>query len=252
MMRGLGEIAERLRRVTAQVFPGKRGGGSGVVWSADGLILTNAHVARSSELTVELWDGRRVAAEVMASDPARDLAAVRIRADGLEAAVPGDSEAVRPGEVVLAVGSPLGFAGALSTGVVHSVGRLPGMGRQSWIRANVRLAPGNSGGPLADAAGRVIGLNTAIVNGLGIAAPIAGALKLLRRRTLGVSLRPLPHGLALVAVDPSGPAARSSLRPGDVLLCSPDDLVDALESDGEVLRVRFLRGEKIREVAIAA
>jgi len=251
-MRGLGEVAERLRRSTAQIFAGDRGSGSGVVWSAGGLVVTNAHVARTPEVTVELWDGRRVPGQVLARDPRRDLASVRIAATGLEPARAGDSESVRPGEVVLAIGSPLGFAGALSTGVVHSVGQLAGMGKQRWIRADVRLAPGNSGGPLADSEGRVVGINTAIIHGLGVAAPSSGIAALLRRRSLGVTLQAAPQGLAILAVDPDGAAARSSLQAGDVLLCSADDLADALESDEDVLRLRFVRGARIREVAVAA
>src|SRR5215475_8693942 len=109
----------------------------------------------------------------------RDLAELKVGETGLPAATAGDSAAVRPGELVIAVGSPLGFAGALSTGVVHSIGPLPGMGRQSWIRAGVRLAPGNSGGPLANAQGQVIGINTAIDNGLGVAVPANAAVEFL-------------------------------------------------------------------------
>jgi serine protease Do len=251
-MQGIGEIGERLRRATARVSAGKRGFGSGVVWRPDGVIVTNAHVADRGAVEVELWDGRRFRGDVTAQDPRRDLAVVRVRAEGLEAASAGCSDAVRPGEVVLAVGNPMGFAGALSTGVVHSVGALPGMGKQRWIRADVRLAPGNSGGPLADTRGRVIGINTAVVNGLGVAAPVASVLALLRRRSLGVVLQPVRAGLAIVEVAPDGAAARSSLRPGDVLLCSPDDLTEALESGSDVVRLRFVRDARIREVAVAA
>jgi serine protease Do len=251
-MRGLEEIAERLRRVTAQIFAGDRGCGSGVVWSEDGVVVTNAHVARTAAVTVELSDGRRLPGEVTVRDPRRDLAVLKIDAKGLAAALPGDSEAVRPGEVVLAAGSPLGVAGALSTGIVHSVGTLAGMGRQRWIRANVRLAPGNSGGPLADAAGRVVGINTAIVDRLGVAAPVAGVEALLRRRSLGVTLQPVPAGLAVVEVARDGAAARSSLRPGDILLCSADELADALESAAAVVRLRFVRANRVEEVAVAA
>jgi serine protease Do len=255
-MHGFGEIAERLRRSTVQVFSkGSRGGGSGVVWKPDGLILTNAHVARTPETEVELWDGRRFDARVAARDPRRDLAALRIAVAGLEAAEPGDSDALRPGELVIAIGNPLGFAGALSTGAVHSVGALPGMGRQSWIRAGVRLAPGNSGGPLANAQGRVIGINTAIVNGLGVAVPSNDAAAFLRRGSrpsLGVVLRPLPHGLLVLDAEANGAAAAASLRAGDVLLISFDDLSDALDSGREVLRLQFLRGTrwKVREAFV--
>jgi serine protease Do len=254
-MRGMGEIAERLRRSTAHVFTGRQGSGSGVVWSADGLILTNAHVARTSDAEVELWDGRRFRAPVIARDPRRDLAALRIMAQGLEGVTPGDSAALRAGEVVLAIGNPLGFAGALSTGVVHSIGALPGMGRQRWIRADVRLAPGNSGGPLANARGHVIGINTAIMNGLGVAAPVSSALDFLRRGgqpSLGVTLNSTPHGLLILEVNPGGAAALSALREGDLLLCSLDELSDALDSGNDVIHLRFLRGdrERVREVAV--
>ena len=224
------------------------------MWTSDGLLLTNAHVARSAEAEVELWDGRRFRAAVEARDPRRDLAMLRIPATGLEAASPGDSAALRPGELVLAVGNPLGFAGALSTGVVHSIGMLPGMGRQPWIRAAVRLAPGNSGGPLATAEGLVVGINTAIVHGLGVAAPVSSALHLIRHGAppaLGVTLRPSRHGLMILDLDPAGAAASASLRLGDVLLSSLDELGDALDSGQEVLRLQFLRGDRqVREAFV--
>ncbi len=156
---------------------------------------------------------------------------------------------------MIAIGNPLGFAGALSTGVIHSIGKLPGMGSQNWIRAAVQLAPGNSGGPLADAQGRVVGINTAIVNGLGVAVPGNAALDFLRRGarpSLGVSLRPVSHGLLILEVDPDGAAAAASLRPGDVLLGSFDALNEALDSGSEVLRLQFFRGDrvKVREIAV--
>ncbi len=251
-MRGFGEVAERLRRSAVQVFSnGHRGGGSGVVWDAEGVVVTNAHVARSDQARVELWDGRQVDGRVTSRDPRRDLAVLRIPAGGLEPVPHGDSDALRPGELVIAVGSPLGFSGALSTGVVHSIGALPGMGRQSWIRAAVRLAPGNSGGPLADAEGRVVGINTAIVNGLGVAVPSKAAAGLLERGprpSLGVVLRPVRHGLMLLEVQPGGAAASASLGPGDVLLGTFNDLSDALDSRQEVLRLQFFRGGDYRRV----
>jgi serine protease Do len=249
-MRGIGEIAERLRRSTVQVFlPGARSGGSGVVWDAGGLVLTNAHVARASEAEVELWDGRRFPARIASRDARRDLASLRISALDLQPAAAGNSDTLRPGELVIAIGSPLGFAGALSSGVVHSLGALPGMGRQNWIRADVQLAPGNSGGPLANAQGQVIGINTAIVNGLGVAVPSNAAARFLRkgaRPSLGVVLRPVSIGLLLLEVDPNGAAAAASLRAGDILIGSFDDLSDALDSGREVLRLQFFRGDQMR------
>ena len=249
-MRGFGEIAERLRRSTVQVSSGKRqGSGSGVVWGSDGLILTNAHVARTSDPEIELWDGRRFEARVVDRDSRRDLASLRIAASGLEAVAPGDSNALRAGELVIAVGNPLGFAGAVSTGVVHSVGPIPGMTRQRWIRADVRLAPGNSGGPLANAEGQVIGINTAIVHGLGVAVPASAVAAFLRqgaRPSLGVTLRPVPVGLEILALEPGGAAASASLRAGDILLISFDDLSDALDSGRDVLRLPFFRRDRTK------
>src|ERR1700682_6384923 len=101
---GFGEVAERLRRSTVQVIERGRGAGSGIIWDSGGLIVTNAHVARSSRTRVELWDGRSFEGEVIARDTSRDLATVRIPASKLPAAIAGDSDSVRPGELVMAVG----------------------------------------------------------------------------------------------------------------------------------------------------
>jgi hypothetical protein len=117
--------------------------------------------------------------------------------------------------------------------VVHSVGPIAGMGRERWIGASVRLAPGNSGGPLADARGRVIGINTAIVNGLGVAVPSNAAVDFLRRGarpSLGVTLQPVAHGMQIVSVDPDGAAAAASLRPGDILVGTHERLLEMLDS----------------------
>jgi serine protease Do len=253
-MRGFGEIAERLRRSTVEVrIPGERGGGSGVVWKASGLILTNAHVARAADAEVDLWDGRRIPGRVVSRDGRRDLALLRIAASNLEPATAGDSAALQPGELVMAVGSPLGFAGALSRGAVHSTGPIDGMGPQPWIRAGVRLAPGNSGGPLANARGEVVGINTAIVNGLGVAIPSNAAVDFVERGplpSLGVALRPVRLGLLLLDVDAEGAAANASLKPGDTLLMSLEALHGALDSGGGVLQLRFLRESKIRETFV--
>ena len=267
-MLGFGEIAERLRRSTVYVSSGGGGGGaSGVIWTADGLILTNAHVARSTRPQVEIWDGRRFEARVTAHDPRRDLATLRISSSGLPAAAAGDSTALRPGEFAIAVGNPLGFAGAVSTGVIHSLGPISGMGTYDWVRATARLAPGNSGGPLANAQGQVIGLNTAIVNGLGLAVPsrdIGQFLKRGSRPRLGVALRPVLYdgrnlGLLILEVEENGAAANASLRIGDILvgaggkrLESMESLNDALDSGSPVVRLSFLRGERsqVREAVV--
>jgi serine protease Do len=255
-MTAFGEIAERVRRSNVQIFNADANSqGSGIVWTPTGLILTNAHVVRSPRPEVQLWDGRRLRAQVVMRDPRRDLATLRIEAVDLPAATPGDSQAVRPGQLVLAVGNPMGFAGALSTGVVHSVGPMAGMGNQTWIRAGVRLAPGNSGGPLADAEGRVIGVNTAVAAGLGLAVPSHLALEFLRRGpapSLGVVLRPVDLGLLLLEVNDAGAASHAGLRDGDILLTRHDALLSALDSGRDTLKLHFLRGDlrRVREAVV--
>ena len=274
-IRGFGEVAERLRRSTVQVTLGngrERGSGSGVIWNEDGLIVTNAHVARADRVRVELWDGRSFDAEVQARDSRRDLASLSIPARGLPAVTPGDSSALRAGEIVMAVGNPLGFIGALTTGVVHSQGPLRGMGRQPWVQAAVRLAPGNSGGPLADAQGCVVGINTMVVaGGLALAVPSNHVGDFLKRGasrpSLGVTLRPVNIGrsspgigLLILDVSPEGAAGRASLLMGDLLtgangqpFRSLDDLSDAVDSASSgLLSLQFLRGGRHtqREVAV--
>jgi len=185
---GFGEVGELLRRSTVQIVDGNRGAGSGVIWSAQGLIITNAHVVRRDAAAVQLWDGRRLMGEVVARDQAMDLAALKVRAPELPAARWGDSSAARPGELVLAVGNPFGFAGAFATGVIHMLGPLRGLGPRPWVQAAVHLGPGNSGGPLADARGRVIGINTMLVysgilsGGLALAIPSNSVVEFLRAR----------------------------------------------------------------------
>jgi serine protease Do len=176
-------LAARLARITVEVRqggPGRRGGaalGSGVVWHPDGLILTNAHVARG-DVAVALPDGRVLGARLVARDPERDLAALVVDAGGLPAAEIGDAAALRVGELVLALGNPWGLARALTAGLVHAVDR-------RLVQADLRLAPGNSGGPLADARGRVVGLNTMIVGGLAVAVPSGVARRFVREQLPG-------------------------------------------------------------------
>jgi serine protease Do len=168
MITDLEAIAERLRRVTVRVSAGSWGQGSGTIWREDGLIVSNAHVARGEPLRVQLWDGRVFDARVRWRDPRRDLVLLTIPAVRLPAAVQGNADALRPGDIVLALGHPLGLENTLALGVLH---QSPGRSRSRWIQADIRLAPGNSGGPLANAAGEVIGLNTLVAGGLGHAIP---------------------------------------------------------------------------------
>jgi serine protease Do len=256
---GFGEVAERLRRSTARV-----GGGSGVIWSSDGLIVTNAHVVHDSTVKVSLWDGSAHEAKLLNRDARRDLASIKIEADGLFAAEPADSGSLRVGELVIAIGNPFGFIGALTTGVVHSTPN-----RKQWVAADVRLAPGNSGGPLADARGRVIGINTMIAGRLALAVPSNAVGEFLARRgasgpKLGVTLQRVPipggaFGFLLLKIDPGSAASNASLMVGDLLIAadgrvftSADDLSAALDSSGEVIELQFLRGDRrsTRETAV--
>jgi serine protease Do len=271
---GFGEIAEQLRRSTVLIDAGGRGNGSGIIWSSDGSIVTNAHVVRSSHVRVRLWDASEFAAAVESRDPRRDLAVLRINATGLNAVSATDSSQVRAGELAIAIGNPLGFVGALTTGVIHAVGPLRGLGSQAWVQADVRLAPGNSGGPLADAHGRVIGVNTMVAGRLALAIPSNAVASFLSAEPsegwLGVTVHPVQvpslgsrektFGLLLLEVQPDSPAACASLLPGDILLgtdgkpfTSLEDLSTVLQGSGpRLLRLEFLRGDytRVRRVTI--
>ncbi|MDQ3996146.1 MAG: serine protease, partial [Gemmatimonadota bacterium] len=161
--RELGVVADSLREITVGVHAAgdrRAGEGAGVIWHPDGLVVTNAHCVRQRRLSVRTEDGRAFDAEVVAHDGRLDLAL--LEAPGLRGPVPAlaDVESLRAGELLLALGHPLGVHGALALGVLHAVARDPRSGTVRWVCADVRLAPGNSGGPLADAAGRVVGINT--------------------------------------------------------------------------------------------
>lgn len=175
----LAAAAAQLRPSVVQILngPGRgESGGAGVVWGESGLIVTNAHVATGRDVMV-VADGRRARGEVVARIAKRDLAVVRASELALPGAQPGDPARLRPGSLVFAVGHPFGVRDAVSAGVLQAVGRLPsgfakiGSSAHVWVQADVRLAPGNSGGPLADAAGRVIGVAAMIVGGLALAVP---------------------------------------------------------------------------------
>jgi serine protease Do len=171
-MPGFEELVLRLRRSSVQVLS-HGGGGSGIVWDSAGHVLTNAHVARGGEVGVVDWQGRRLRARVIRRDEARDLALLETNA-ALEPAALGDSNTVRAGQFAIAVGNPLGLTGAVAAGIVHAAGS------GDWIEADVRLAPGNSGGMLTDAEGRVIGVNTMVYRGLGLAIPSNQAAAFMR------------------------------------------------------------------------
>jgi serine protease Do len=164
-------IVERLRRSTVEVREANRGGGCGVMWSSEGVIVTNAHVVRSRRPTVLLPGGRKLEAEVAARDVERDLAVLLVAARDLTPVAVRDTATIRPGELVLAIGSPWGLRGSAALGVIHSLGPSERIRGGPWLQAAIRLAPGNSGGPLADADGRLVGINAMVAGEMALAIP---------------------------------------------------------------------------------
>lgn len=162
----LTSTAQQLRQNTVKVIVNNSSAGSGVIWNSEGVIVTNAHVATSKRAVVELWDGRVVEAVRTKIDPTIDLAIFKITADNLNAATIGNYNNLRVGELVVAVGNPLGNTGVVTVGMISSL-------TNSVVLADITLHPGNSGGLLADCFGRVIGINTMIAYGMAVAIPVS-------------------------------------------------------------------------------
>src|ERR1700683_5241715 len=227
----------------------RRGGGSGFVFTPDGLILTNSHVVHDARrIEVMLADGRRMPASAIGDDPASDLAVVRVDEPGLTAAALGDSQQLRVGQLVVAIGAPYGFQSTVTTGVVSALGRslrsYSGRLIDDVIQTDAALNPGNSGVPLVSSHGEVIGINTAIILGahgicfaIGIntAKFVAGRLLQhgrIRRSSIGVEAQTTPlhrrlvrfydlpqeSGVVVVGVEENSPAKRAGLRENDVIV----------------------------------
>jgi S1-C subfamily serine protease len=259
------QVRRRTRRGTVT------GAGSGVAISADGFLITSAHVVEGTRRGVASFsDGRETDVSLVGSDPLSDLAVLRADAE-LTPAQLGDAAAVRVGQLVVAIGNPQGFASSVTAGVISGLGRsLPVGARggprrlvENVIQTDAALNPGNSGGALADGSGRVIGINTALAGiGLGLAVPINDATRTListlirdgrvRRAVLGAAVapRPLPPavaerlgrrgGVALMQVLEDSPAERGGLRLGDLLV----ELDSAPIGDATDLQ-RLMVGERI-------
>jgi S1-C subfamily serine protease len=271
---------------------GPAGAGSGVVFTPDGYVLTNAHVAAGAhELELGYTDGATSRAHVVGLDHATDLAVVRASSPAPRHASFGSSAALRVGQLVVAIGNPLGFSSTVSAGVVSALGRTmrarDGRAMEGIIQSDVALNPGNSGGPLVDSRGRVVGVNTAIIlgaQGISFSVPVDTAKWVVaelmttgrvRRGWLGIAgqNRPLPKDLArrlgldhasgveVTGFDERGPASRSGLRQGDVVVgldghpvASVDDIHRALQRwpiPGP-LAVRVVRSRAIVDVSITA
>ena len=272
--------------IAVEDLQGRRGGGSGFVFTKDGHILTNSHVVHgAADIEVALADGRRFEAARIGEDPHTDLAVLRVLAPDLVSAPLGDSAALKVGQLVVAIGSPFGFQWTVTAGVVSALGRSlrSGSGRliDGIIQTDAALNPGNSGGPLVDSRGAVIGVNTAIIlpaQGICFAIP-AGTARwvadrlmrdgVIRRSVIGVAGQtvelprrwvlqhglPKPHAVLVAGLEPGGPAEKAGLREGDLILSlgeAPvsgiDDLHRALteEAAGKSVTVTVLRDGGLR------
>jgi serine protease Do len=275
----LAALAERVRAGVVEISDG-RGTGAGTIWSTDGLIVTNHHVVPGEMARVTLVDDREFDARVIASLPERDLALLKVDADDLPALPVGDSASLRSGEIVLAVGHPHGVPGVVTFGVFSRFGPYEGSRGKHFregLLADIELRPGNSGGPLVNARGEVVGINSMVLGpGTAMAVPSAIVARLLgsrERRTLGVHLGvvqnvPANGGrddldrealLMILDVAEGSSAARAGLLPGDILLAidgeqleEPGDVAWALtgaEPDG-TRTLTILRAGERREVMV--
>src|SRR6266498_1723285 len=291
-------VAERLSpsvanlRVSRRVRGGRllEGGGSAVVITSDGYMLTSAHVvSRTAGGRASFVDGRELEFEVVGSDPLSDLAVLRADGRELVPAELGDAERLRVGQLVVAIGNPHGFTGSVTAGVVSALGRsLPTRSGanvrvvDNVIQTDAALNPGNSGGALADGRGRVVGINTAVAGvGLGLAVPINAATRRIvaalmtegrfRRAYLGIAggPRPLPpraqaelgldSGVEVVEVIPDGPADRAGIRAEDLLIEVDGTQIDDVnvlqrlmvaELIGRQVPVKVVRGSRIVELEL--
>lgn len=277
-------LIERIKPGIVQVRNGRRGAGAGSIWRADGSILTNYHVVAGNPrgIQVLLADGRALDARVVEHNAALDLALLSVAASDLPAVPVGDSTRLRVGELVFAVGHPWGQPWVVTAGIVSGLGEIPVRGSNQsaqYIRSDVRLLPGNSGGPLLNAQGAVVGINAMVFGGdLSVAIPshvasnwVAGPPG--RPVYLGVTVQPIElpagsqnghrqqaTGLMVVSIQPGGPAERARLMVGDVLLevdGTPVDTADALVGvlahrvNGGVIYLNILRGGITKAISAA-
>lgn len=259
------------------VVVGQRGGaGAGVIWREDGVIVTNRHVAQRDRHQITLRDGRRFEGKVVARHPDHDLAVLTIPASGLPAVKVGDSATARPGQLTFAIGHPIGFRDAVTSGIIVAAGQATtteGPRTGDWLQADVTLLPGNSGGPLVDVQGRVIGISTMIAGRLSLAVPsntvehfVAGERPGATPAYLGITGfvielpgRPHPIGFILTELTEGSPADRGGLLQGDIITKLGDVVISDQESlpaatlrlkPGVAIAVEALRGGEARTFTI--
>jgi S1-C subfamily serine protease len=268
----------------------QQGSGSGFVLTPDGFILTNSHVVHgATEIHVTLPDGTRQPAERIGDDPATDLAVIRVGASGLVPAPLGESRAVRVGQVAIAIGGPYGFQSSVTAGVVSALGRslrsMSGRLIDNVIQTDAALNPGNSGGPLVNSRGEVIGVNTAVIlpaQGICFAIAIDSAKFIaaqlirsgrVRRSYIGVAGHDVPvarrlarfhrlsqeSGMRVAGIEPRSPAERAGLAPGDIVVGFNGSVVEGVDSIHRLLveervgvasRVTVLRGADLVSLTI--
>jgi S1-C subfamily serine protease len=280
-------VADALRPAVVNLRSGRgrgEGSGSGVLFTPDGFLLTNHHVVGDNQrVRLRLNDGRELAGRVVGADPWTDLAVVQADASNLPHASLGDSAKLRVGQLVVAIGSPFGFESTLTAGIISALGRtlrsITGHLVDNVIQTDAALNPGNSGGPLVDSKGRVIGINTAIIapaQGICFAIPVNMARDILPqlmqhgrvvRGYLGLHARSVPirpavarhwnlsqkNGVEVLAVEPEGPADQAGLLEEDILLSLGDQPTTSVDDLHRLLTqlpvgipsaVVFLRGER--------
>ncbi len=292
-------VAEAVGPAVVSISTGKRsengesetgGAGSGVIIAPDGYVLTNDHVVHDSkQLSMSLTNGTTLSASVVGMDPATDLAIIRTESTNLPFATLGDSASLRVGQLVIAIGNPFGFQSTVSTGVVSALGRAlrsrEGRLIENIVQHTAPLNPGNSGGPLVDSRGRIVGLNTAIImgaQGIGFSIPSDTAkwvvsqlltLGRVRRGYLGIAAQPRPlsrrtarffnltHASAVevLSVTRGGPAAQGGMRKGDLIVAMNGvditnvDLLQKFLADwpiGKLVKVSVLRVQERLEIDV--
>ncbi|MGB6306816.1 MAG: Do family serine endopeptidase, partial [Steroidobacteraceae bacterium] len=283
----LSQFFRRFQVPAPEHSPPMRGIGSGFIVSPDGYVLTNAHVvADASEVTVKLTDRREFVAKVVGVDKRSDVALIKIAASGLPTVRFGDSSRLRPGQWVVAIGSPFGFANSVTAGVVSATARPVDENYVPFIQTDAAINPGNSGGPLFNVDGEVIGINAQIYSrtggymGVSFAIPIDLALNVknqllakgkVSRSRIGVAVQPVdqklattfglgtPHGALISAVEPKSPSEHAGLKPGDVITNVDGHTIDdsydlptviAEIPPGNVAHIAYWRDHKAAEVDV--
>lgn len=271
-------------------IPEQQAVGSGVIFAPDGYILTNDHVVQGTDtFSVTLHDGESLGASIVGTDPATDLAVLRANGSGFPYATLGNSAALKAGQLVIAIGNPLGFQSMVSTGVVSALGRAlrsrEGRLIENIVQHTAPLNPGNSGGPLVDSRGRVVGVNTAIIvmaQGIGFAIPADTARWVVsqllthgrvRRGFLGLGAQQRPlgrrlarfhhlqndYGVEVISINRHGPADRAGIKTGDLIVLVNGQVVESVDDIhriladwpiGKALPVVVIRGQERIELSV--